>query len=362
MKELFVNNLNKLLDQLPVDPVDAAESAELRYVCDSDPGIRRKKRGKGFVYVDSSNQITKEKKLLDRIASLVIPPAWVDVWICKYSNGHIQATGRDAKGRKQYIYHPKWDEIRNQTKFFRLIKFAESLPEIRRRVSADLRKHGLPREKVLAVITRLLEESLIRIGNKEYITNGSYGLTTLKDKHLVSNGSGFQLQFVGKSGKKWKVDILNKRIAKIVKQCQELPGQDLFQYIDEEGNQCNNSSTDVNNYLCEIIGENFTAKDFRTWGGTVHAAKALFNTGKAESEKDEKKKINLAVKEVASLLNNTVSICRSYYIHPHIFDAYRDASLFKHMKKINSNEHNTSDKLSREELSVLMILKSKLKN
>ncbi len=356
-----MNKLDKIFNQLPVDPADAAESAELRYVCDTDPGYTRKRRGKGFVIVDSTNKITTDKKIIERINSLVIPPAWSNVWICKYSNGHIQATGRDAKGRKQYIYHTKWDEIRNQTKFFRLIKFAESLTEIRRRVNADLRKHGLPREKVLAVITHLLEESLIRIGNKEYISNGSFGLTTLKDKHLVSNGGSFQLQFVGKSRKKWKVDILNKRIAKIVKQCQELPGQDLFQYIDDKGRQCNVSSTDVNNYLCEIIGENFTAKDFRTWGGTVYAAIALFNAGKAESEKDEKKKINLAVKNVASLLNNTVAICRSYYIHPHIFEAYRDASLFKLMKSKKSNSKNSPDKLSREELSVLKILKSRLK-
>ncbi|MFO7444919.1 MAG: hypothetical protein R6W90_01070 [Ignavibacteriaceae bacterium] len=350
----------KILEELPVNPEQSAELAELQYVSDTDPGITRKKNRRGFIYLNPKGEYIKDKKILKRINSLVIPPAWTDVWICSASKGHIQVTGRDVKKRKQYIYHPKWDAIRNQTKFFRLIKFAQSLPLIRKRVESDLRKHDLTREKVLAIITRLLEETLIRIGNQEYAVNGSYGLTTLKDKHLVVDGGTIQLVFKGKSGKVWEVDILNKRLARLVKQCQELPGQELFQYINSGGEYNPVTSTDVNNYICEITGENFTAKDFRTWGGTLLAAKELFSLGPAESDKDFKKKTVKAVKNVAKALNNTTSICRNYYIHPDIIETFYDKTLFVEMKKAEANGMNNRTGFSAHEKAVMKILKNKL--
>ncbi|MGE5353626.1 MAG: DNA topoisomerase IB [Acidobacteriota bacterium] len=354
--------INEKLENLIVtEPEEVAEAAGLRYVSDEDAGFSRKGQGKGFIYLDKSGNKLTDPKHINRIEALVIPPAWTNVWICPYSNGHIQATGRDQKGRKQYIYHAQWEDIRNTNKFNLMIRFGETLPLIRARVDEDLRKHGLPREKVMAILVRLLEETLIRIGNHEYAKqNDSYGLTTLRNKHMETDGSKVRFIFKGKSGKQWEVDIENKRLAKLIKQCQELPGQHLFQYLDEEGKRQAVDSADVNNYLKEIIEQDFTAKDFRTWGGTVRAAKELYDLGAAEAEKDKQKNIVQAIKKVSAALNNTPSVCRKYYIHPEIISAYMDNSLFDHMERASKSGESSQFGLNIEETAVLNILKEGL--
>lgn len=351
----------KLENLIATEPGEVAEAAGLRYVSDEDPGFSRKEQAKSFIYLDKNGNKLTEARHINRIEALVIPPAWTDVWICPYSNGHIQATGRDAKGRKQYIYHADWEAIRNTNKFNLMIRFGETLPLIRQRVEEDLRKRTLSREKVIAILVRLLEETLIRIGNHEYAKqNDSYGLTTLRNKHMEVEGSKVKFIFKGKSGKQWEVDIENKRLAKLIRQCQELPGQHLFQYLDEEGNRQTVDSADVNNYLKEIIEQDFTAKDFRTWGGTVRAAKELYDLGPAEAEKDKQKNVVQAIKKVSAALNNTPSVCRKYYIHPEIISAYMDNSLFENMEKASKSRDNSQFGLNTEETAVLNILKEGL--
>lgn len=359
------NLISERLDSLIITaPEEAAELVGLQYVSDSEnEGFRRKKHGKGFIFLDSRGERVTDKKLITRFESLIIPPAWTDVWICASANGHIQATGRDAKARKQYIYHPRWDEISNSNKFNLMIKFGELLPLIRARVDEDLQRRTLCREKVLAIIVSLLEETKIRIGNPEYAKqNGSFGLTTLRNKHTNITGSNIRFIFKGKSGKLWEVDVDNRRLARLVKKCQELPGQQLFQYIDEEGKLQSAGSADVNKYLKEITGgQDFTAKDFRTWGGTVLAAKEFSRLGMAESETDAKKKIIETVKTVSKALNNTPSVCRRYYIHPEIIEAFTEGSLFEQIKKasetVSSNESSPFG-LDAEENAVLNILRN----
>lgn len=310
------------------DPAEAAKAARLRYVSDQAPGIRRQRRGRGFSYYAPNGDLITDEAERQRINTLVIPPAWTEVWISPWSNGHIQATGRDDKGRKQYIYHPRWREIRDQTKFNRMIQFSQVLPQIRAQTDQDLRRHGLPREKVLAAVVRLLETTLIRIGNDEYARdNNSFGLTTLRDWHVTISGSGLEFDFDGKSGKHHVVDVQDRRLARIVRSCQELPGHTLFQYIDDNGNAQMIGSGDVNDYLREITGEDFTAKDYRTWGGTVLAVKALMAVGPCQSEKEAKKNIAGAVKQVAAELGNTTTICRKYYIHPAVLSCYQEGTL-----------------------------------
>ncbi|HLU08315.1 MAG TPA: hypothetical protein VK003_01505, partial [Oceanobacillus sp.] len=276
--------------RLITDPEAAAKAAALIYMSDEAPGIRRRRAGKGFVYLDTDGKPIKDKKTLERIQSLAIPPAYTDVWISPLEDGHIQATGRDAKGRKQYRYHPRWSEQREQTKFNRMILFGEALPGIRERIARDLALRGLPREKVLATIVELLGTTFIRIGNPEYVkTNDSFGLTTLRDEHVDVNGSKVRFEFTGKSGKENTVDLHDKRLARIIKQCQDIPGQHLFQYWDEDGNSQAILSGDVNNYLREIGGQEFTAKDFRTWGGTTQAVVAFAELGPCADESQAKK-------------------------------------------------------------------------
>jgi len=357
--------LNKIINQIDElinhNYEDSAEAAGLYYISVTEPGFIRKKIGKGFIYFDHNNNKIEDEKLISRIESLVIPPAWEEVWICRKASGHIQVTGRDAKGRKQYIYHPKWDEIRNTNKFNLMLKFAESLPLIREKVEQDLKQKNLTKQKVAAIIIKLLEETLIRVGNMEYaIANDSYGLTTLKNKHIEIEGNKIKFMFVGKSGKNWEVDVNNKKLAKLVKQCQELPGQNLFQYVGEEGNLQNITSNDINEYLKNIVDLGFTAKDFRTWGGTVTAAIELYHSGKAENEKDEKKKITQAIKNVAKALNNTLAVCRKYYIHPEIIESYKDGTLFTEMQKAEKKIETQPFALEKEEKAVLNILYKKL--
>jgi DNA topoisomerase I len=320
-----------VLSTLPtVDPLAAAQVAGLRYVNDESPGIRRKKRGGSFGYVGPDGKAVTDAASLGRIRSLAIPPAWTEVWICPSPQGHIQATGRDARGRKQYRYHPRWRQVRDETKYHRMIKFGKVLPKLRARIEADLGRPGLPREKVLAAVVRLLETTFIRVGNEEYARdNGSFGLTTLKDHHVKISGAQIRFRFKGKSAKAHEIALSDPRLAKIVKHCRDIPGQDLFQYIDDEGNAQTVGSADVNEYLREISGDDFTAKDFRTWAGTTLAALALAKAEAAPTASKAKKVIAAAVATVADRLGNTVAVCRKCYVHPAVFDAYLDGSIAK---------------------------------
>ena len=307
----------------PPPPHESAAEAGLRYVSDTSPGIRRKRSGAGFTYVGPDGKRVTEEKTLARIRKLAIPPAYSDVWICPSPTGHIQATGRDARGRKQYRYHPKWREVRDETKFGRMVAFSEVVPKIRARVDADLARPGLPREKVLATVVRLLECTNIRVGNDEYArTNGSYGLTTLRDKHVEVSGGNMRFSFKGKSGKTHEVELSDRRLARIVQRCRDVPGEELFQYLDDDGNRQTIGSGDVNDYLREVSGQEFTAKDFRTWAGTMLAVAALRELGPMDTEREAKSAIVKAVDRVAEQLNNTRAVCRKYYIHPTVFETY----------------------------------------
>lgn len=303
-------------------------TSALRYVRDDQPGIRRETGPLGFRYRDRGGRLIRKAGELKRIRGLVIPPAWTDVWICVDPRGHIQATGRDARGRKQYRYHPEWRTARDETKFDRMQAFAAALPAIRVRTQADLARPGLPREKVLATVVQLLEKSLIRVGNEEYArTNQSFGLTTMCDRHVAVKGSELRFRFRGKSGIQHSVAVNDARLARIVKQCRDLPGQQLFQYVDDEGQVQDLDSADVNAYLKEIAGDEFTAKDFRTWAGTVLALTALREFNDADSLAQAKRNLLRAIDAVAGVLGNTRAVCRRSYIHPAILDSYVSGGL-----------------------------------
>lgn len=309
------------------DPVGAATSAGLRHVCDEGSGIRREVGRLGFKYLTPRGRVIKKAAELRRIAKLAVPPAWTDVWICADPRGHIQATGRDARGRKQYRYHPDWRATRDETKFHRMQAFAAVLPRLRARIDADLRRKGLPREKVLAAVVRLLETSLIRVGNDEYARqNRSFGLTTMRDQHVAIKGGSVRFVFRGKSGIRHTVDVSDRRLARIVRQCRDLPGQDLFQYLDEEGRRRDVTSTDVNAYVHDVTGEEFTAKDFRTWAATVLAATALgeLEADAKASARSRKKNVLQAVDAVAGVLGNTRAVCLKSYVHPGVVSSYLD--------------------------------------
>lgn len=309
-------------------PVTAAEAVGLLYVTDDQPGIRRRRRGKAFSYHNPDNGVIRDEGTLARIRSLAVPPAWTDVWICPDPLGHIQATGRDAKGRKQYRYHPRWGEQRNAGKYARLIAFSDALPAIRSQVEHDLQLKGLPREKVLATIVRLLETTYIRIGNAEYARqNRSFGLTTLRDRHVEIKGSQLRFKFVGKSGQQHDVKLKDRRLARIIQRARDVPGRELFQYIDDEGKPHDVDSGDVNEYLRDIAGQDFSAKDFRTWGGTLLALRELRKEGPPASERAAKKTITRVICNVSSLLGNRPATCRKYYVHPAVLDAYAVGAL-----------------------------------
>ncbi|MEH3118549.1 MAG: DNA topoisomerase IB [Methylorubrum populi] len=345
-----------------VDPRAAARDAGLRYVDDSRPGLRRKRNGKGFRYLDAGGAAIRDAEEIARLKSLAIPPAYTEVWICPHANGHIQATGRDEKGRKQYRYHPRFREAREASKFHRIMTFAEALPGIRQRIDADMGRRGLPREKVLATVVHLLETTLIRVGNDDYArSNKSYGLTTLRDPHVTVAGSEMRFRFRGKSGKEWSVSVRDRRVAKIVKACQDLPGQELFQYLDEEGERRDVTSSDVNAYLRAITGEDFTAKDFRTWAGTVLAALALREFEAFDSEARARKNLRAAIEAVASRLGNTPTICRKCYVHPQILDCYLEGGMLLQVKEAVEGElTNGLDALRPEEAAVLSLLRGRL--
>jgi DNA topoisomerase-1 len=334
-------NGNKLNGETKIaaDSLEAAEDAGLRYVSDEQPGFSRQRKGEEFEYFDTKGRPIGDEQRLLRIKRLAIPPAWTDVWICPSPNGHIQATGRDARRRKQYRYHERWREIRDENKFDRLVNFGKALPKIRRRLKKDLALSGLPREKVLATIVQLLERSFIRVGNEEYAReNKSFGLTTMQDRHVDVKGSKLRFRFRGKSGRQHEVDITDRRIARIVSKLQDLPGQSLFQCIDDEGNVRDITSQDVNEYLREITGEDFTAKDFRTWAGTVLAVIALRAAGEFQTKKQAKANIKTAIEAVAKILGNTPTICRQCYIHPAVLEAYLNGNSVNGLKQETGKE------------------------
>ncbi|HEY4343983.1 MAG TPA: DNA topoisomerase IB [Parvibaculum sp.] len=333
------------------------EPQTLRYVADDEPGIGRKRAGRGFFYVKPDGKKVTEVADLARFRSLAIPPAWEDVWICLYANGHLQATGRDARGRKQYRYHPEFRQQRDEVKYERLLGFAHVLPKIRAAVANHMGLRGLPKEKVLATVVHLLEITLIRIGNADYAKqNKSYGLTTLRNSHVRIEGTNLRFQFKGKSGKTWRLQISDRRIAKLVRSCQELPGQQLFQYLDEDGKQQGVASSDVNAYLLEISGATVTAKDFRTWAGTVAAAQALHEIGAAETKTAARKNMRRIIERVAAKLGNTVAICRQCYVHPQILDAYMAGELTLGTARCKGDAPHG---LSAEERAVMLFLKSR---
>jgi DNA topoisomerase I len=340
----------------------AAQEAGLVYVSDEDRGWRRERAGDGFDYYKANGEQITDEAVLDRVRRLAIPPAWTDVWICPKPNGHLQATGRDARGRKQYRYHPQFREVRESTKFEHMLEFAKSLPAIRARIAEHMALRGLPREKVLATVVHLLETTLIRVGNDDYAReNKSYGLTTLRNPHVAVEGSQLRFQFKGKSGKVWRLQVRDRRVARIVKACQELPGQRLFAYVDENGESREITSADVNGYLKEITGQDITAKDFRTWAGTVLAALALQEFEAFDSGAIAKKNVRAAIENVASRLGNTPTICRKCYIHPEVVSSYLEGALLLKIKKdVDAQLREELASLKPEEAAVLGLLEARL--
>jgi DNA topoisomerase-1 len=348
--------------EIITDPAASAKAAGLRYVTDTKPGIQRKAWRKSFRYVDANGTVVRDAETLARIRSLVIPPAWKDVWICPNPKGHLQVTGRDARGRKQSRYHPHWRVVRDETKYERMVIFGEALPPIRTRVEHDLSMPGLPRSKVLATVVRLMETTLIRVGNEEYARqNHSYGLTTMRNKHVDIDGSTVTFNFQGKSGIKHTIDITDRRIAKIVQRCQDIPGYELFQYVDRDGTQHSIDSADVNDYLREISGQDFTAKDFRTWAGTVLACELLYEFEAFESETQAKRNVVQAIKSVAARLGNTPSVCKKCYVHPAVLDSYMSgAMLEKVRRRVRADDSDSSEELRQQEENLLNLLRKRV--
>jgi len=353
-------------DRLPVEaalnPELAAKQAQLRYGDDSAPGITRHKARNGFDYRLPDSAVVRDIDTLKRIRSLAIPPAWTNVWICLHSNGHLQATGRDARGRKQYRYHSRWREVRDEAKYNKLLIFTQVLPQLRARVEEDLKRPGLQRERVLAAIVRLMELTFFRIGNSEYAkSNKSFGLTTLRDRHVAIEGSRIHISFRGKSGKHHETDINDRRLARIVKSCRDLPGYELFQYMDVEGQRHTVGSAEVNEYLREITGEEITAKDFRTWAGTQLAAEALREFEAFDSEAERKRAVVRAVEKVAKHLGNTPTICRRCYIHPAVLEGYFEGTMLQTLAD-NTRKYLAAniEGMSAEEAAVAAFLRFRL--
>ncbi|MGI8891658.1 MAG: DNA topoisomerase IB [Chthoniobacterales bacterium] len=348
--------------EILMDPEEAAEEAGLRYVTDEKPGYTRKRRGRKFSYFDTDGKEIKDENRVLRINRLAVPPAYTDVWICPSANGHLQATGRDARGRKQYRYHERWREERDENKYEKMVIFAQALPKIRRRINKDLKLRGLPREKVLATIVQLLQRTFIRIGNEEYAKeNKSFGLTTMRNRHVDVKGDTVRFRFRGKSGKEHDIDTDDRRVAKIVRKMQDLPGQEVFQYLDDEGERHHVTSDDVNEYLHEVTGEEFTAKDFRTWAGTVMAAMALKAQEAFENKSQAKHNVKAAISAVAKVLGNTPAVCRKCYVHPAVLETYLDGHLIEGLK--NQTEKTLEESLGNlrsEEAAVLTFLQERL--
>lgn len=343
-----------------IDARDAAESVGLVYVNDDMAGIARKGAGKGFSYTDPTGRTIKDGAERKRLAALAIPPAYSDVWICPDPRGHILATGRDAKGRKQYRYHPEFRELRDSTKYDHMLDFAQALPAIREQVDHDMSRRGMPAQKILGTIVHLLENTMIRVGNADYVKqNKSHGLTTLRDRHVTFDGNTVRFKFRGKSGKEWDLGLRDRRVARIVRAAQDIPGQHLFQYLDDDGARHQVTSTEVNDYLRNISGDNITAKDFRTWTGTVLAALALAEYERADSDAAARRNVRDAIEQVAARLGNTPTICRKCYVHPQVIDAYLADELKLELRGKIANDLRKPG-LRPEEKQVLRFLKKRL--
>lgn len=344
------------------EAMQTARAAGLRHVGDDLPGIARVAVKDGFRYVAADGGTLRDEATLARIKSLAIPPAWSDVWICPFDNGHIQATGRDARGRKQYRYHPRWRSVRDEVKYERMLRFGRALPDIRKRVDAALALPGLPREKMLATVVHLLQTTMMRIGNEEYAReNKSFGLTTLRNRHVRIDGSEVEFHFRGKSGVRHAIRVDDRRLARIIRTCRDLPGQELFQYVDDDGQLRAVDSADVNDYLREITGEDYTAKDFRTWSGTVLAALALQEFEKFDSETQAKKNIVQAIETVAAKLGNTPAVCRKCYVHPEVLAAYLDGSMLRSLEaRTRAELSDDLPALRPEEAAVVALLQQRL--
>jgi DNA topoisomerase-1 len=349
---------------LPQDPEQSALLIGLHYVTCGGPGFERRRAGKGFFYLDLGGKPMRDRETLRRIRSLALPPAWEQVWICPLPNGHLQATGVDARGRRQYRYHPQYRLIRNHTKFGRMLDFAKALPLIRLKVERDLKPSPLGREKVIATVVALLERTLIRVGNEEYAKeNSSFGLTTLRDRHVRIEGSAMRFHFRGKSGQMHEISLEDRRLARIVRECRDLPGYELFQYKDDFGETHSIDSADVNAYLHEITGDEFSAKDFRTWAGTVQTALTLAAMGRAETQAEAKRNMVQAIRETAARLGNRPATCRNYYVHPVVLEAYADGSLFEFVKEpevASEAQYQPGQRsLHPEEASVVALIQAK---
>jgi len=348
-----MGRLQSKLEKIGRDPKITAKAVGLRYAINTATGYFRQKKNDTFVFLDQNKKIVRDKQIIDRINKLVIPPAWEKVWISPYENGHLQATGIDAKGRKQYRYHTQWNKIRNQSKFYKLQSFANVLPAIRKQVDTDLSRNGLPYEKVVALVIKLIELTNIRIGNEAYKKlYGSFGITTLQDEHVRFENSKIYFDFIGKKGVTHKMGIKSRKLANLVKKCKDIPGQDLFQYYDENGSPHTIGSADVNNYIKEIAQDDFTAKDYRAWAGTVNALTAFQNLTAAENQTDCKRKIIEVLDEVASKLGNTRAVCKKYYVDPTVIAAFEKGSIWKY----KPNPKNTD--LLPEESTLLELLQN----
>lgn len=352
-----MNRLIKKLEKIGRDPKVTAKAVGLRYAADSTPGYTRKKSGKGWSYLDADNKAVKDKELINRFNKLVIPPAYTRVWISPHDNGHLQFTGIDAAGRKQYRYHADWNKIRNQSKYHRLQTFAGYLPLIRKQVDKDLSRTNLDHEKVVALVVRLMELTSIRVGNESYKKlYGSFGLTTLQDRHVKIDGTSLKFEFKGKKGVFHKITLQSGKLAKLVKQCRDIPGKELFQYYNEEGRRCSIGSGDVNQYLKEITGEDFTAKDFRTWTGSVSALYAFKEAGEFDTITECRKKIVSVLDEVALDLGNTRTVCKKYYVHPTVIKSYEEGRLFNYIKELDDDKDVKAAELNLAEQALLQIL------
>jgi DNA topoisomerase-1 len=352
-----MNRLLKKLEKIGRDPQITAKAVGLRYVADSAPGYTRKKSDKGWSFYDANGELVKDKELLTRFNRLVIPPAYTNIWISPHENGHLQFTGTDAAGRKQYRYHTDWNKIRNQSKYHRLQTFASYLPAIRKQVDKDLSRANLDHEKVVALVVRLMELTSIRVGNEAYKKlYGSFGLTTLQDRHVKIDGNSLKFEFKGKKGVFHKISLQSKKLARLVKQCRDISGKDLFQYYNEAGEHCAIESGDVNRYLHEITGEDFTAKDFRTWAGSVSALYAFKDAGEFDTVTECKKKIVSVLDEVALNLGNTRTVCKKYYVHPTVIKSYEEGTIFHYIKQLDEDRDVNSAELNKAERALLELL------
>lgn len=339
-----MQRLQSKLEKIRRNPKITAKSVGLRYTINNTTGYYRQKKNDTFIFVDDDKKVIRNKQTIERINQLVIPPAWEKVWISPYENGHLQATGIDAKGRKQYRYHPQWNKIRNQYKFYRLRSFATALPLIRKQIDKDLNKNGLPYEKVVALVIKLIELTNIRIGNEAYKKlYGSFGITTLQDKHVRFQNSKIYFNFIGKKGINHKMSLQSKKLANLVKKCKDIPGQDLFQYYDDNGKHHTIGSADINNYLKEITQEDFTAKDFRAWAGTLNALSAFQNFTAPENQTDCKRKVIEVLDEVAAKLGNTRTVCKKYYVHPTVIAAFEKGTIWNYKPNSKNSELNPEE-------------------